>query len=172
MDHEYRDQVVKLSQAEDYTAFEDLIQMAGCISMVHTLSRRQEMCKAITKFIVFGRAHQGFDQFCRGLETLGVLGALKHHGTRMKEVFEYEKRLLDSTTIELLFEADLAKANSNRRRQEEIVLSNWRDFLLDLEEGTEVPTLKDLLVFVTGADGIPPLGFDPLSTPAVSLGRN
>ncbi|XP_046581340.1 uncharacterized protein LOC124288830 isoform X2 [Haliotis rubra] len=114
MDHEYRDQVVKLSQAEDYTAFEDLIQMAGCISMVHTLSRRQEMCKA----------HQGFDQFCRGLETLGVLGALKHHGTRMKEVFEYEKRLLDSTTIELLFEADLAKANSNRRRQEEIVLSN------------------------------------------------
>ncbi|XP_046581337.1 G2/M phase-specific E3 ubiquitin-protein ligase-like [Haliotis rubra] len=79
----------------------------------------------------------------------------------MKEVFEYEKRLLDSTTIELLFEADLAKANSNRHRQEEIVLSNWRDFLLDLEEGTEVPTLKDLLVFVTGADGIPPLGFDP-----------
>lgn len=77
--------------------------------------------------------HCLFLRFCRGLATLGVLAELKIHGNRMKELFVHEERPLDATTLEILFNLELSEANSNRRRAEEVVVSNWRDFLLDLE---------------------------------------
>lgn len=40
----------------------------------------------------------------------------------------------------------------------------WRDFLLDIEDGACEITMDQLLVFASGADRVPALGFSPQPT--------
>jgi hypothetical protein len=53
-----------------------------------------------------------------------------------------------------------SEEGSNQRRKEDTTIYCFEIFLQDLEEGV-VPglSLEDLLVFITGADCLPPLGF-------------
>ncbi|XP_052268962.1 G2/M phase-specific E3 ubiquitin-protein ligase-like [Dreissena polymorpha] len=66
---------------------------------------------------------------------------------------------LTRTTLRDLFEPVYSVAGSNNRAQEEETVYAWEAFLQDIED-KEVPvSFEDLLVFVTGAEKIPPCGF-------------
>ncbi|XP_068738220.1 G2/M phase-specific E3 ubiquitin-protein ligase-like [Montipora capricornis] len=76
-------------------------------------------------------------------------------------------RRLDITVeyIRQLFEPSFSETGSNARLVEEDLIYNWEEYLKEMEnEGkvlgseTEV-NLKDLFVFLTGSDRIPPMGF-------------
>ncbi|CAC5363298.1 G2H3 [Mytilus coruscus] len=70
---------------------------------------------------------------------------------------------LTAEMMEVVFmDIKMSVPGSNRRRDEENIVGYWRDFLIDLQEDEDGEiTLGDVLSFATGADCVPPLGFDP-----------
>jgi hypothetical protein len=63
---------------------------------------------------------------------------------------------------------------SNDREKEETTVYSFELFLKDLDD-SELPdlTLEDLLVFITGADAVPPLGFEsPLTIEFYDMEKN
>ena len=65
-----------------------------------------------------------------GLETLGVLEAMKTHKNTLKPLF---LQRLNAELVDSLFSYELAEKGSNRFRLEKKTLSHWRDLLIDLE---------------------------------------
>ncbi|KAJ8246601.1 hypothetical protein GJAV_G00253300 [Gymnothorax javanicus] len=54
---------------------------------------------------------------------------------------------------------DWSPPGSNSREEEEKTIFQYEDWLVAIEEGEVDAQFKDLLIFVTAADHIPPLGF-------------
>ncbi|CAL8366295.1 unnamed protein product [Boreogadus saida] len=79
-----------------------------------------------------------------------------------------ERPVLVAEQVMNLFAVNYSVRGSSRRSEEERAVGYWRDWLIDVEGGDAVlvvedtenrVTLNQLLMFVTGADRVPPLGF-------------
>ena len=72
---------------------------------------------------------------------------------------------LTAARFKSLNELNTSEQGSNSRQQEESTIYCYEVFLKDVEEGeTDGLTLEDLLVFITGSDTVPLLGFDHVIT--------
>ncbi|XP_031333130.1 G2/M phase-specific E3 ubiquitin-protein ligase-like [Photinus pyralis] len=69
------------------------------------------------------------------------------------------KLKLTAKSLEDCFDIVYNPSGSNKRQTENRILAFFRDYLLDSEGGESEATLADILIFITGADTIPPLGF-------------
>ncbi|XP_070556619.1 G2/M phase-specific E3 ubiquitin-protein ligase-like [Ptychodera flava] len=101
------------------------------------------------------------NRFKDGLSTLGVLEQVISHPTAFREVFTYTEKILTARYVEDIFEIKYSEEGSNTRNDEMAVVSFWRDYLIDVEERDAEVTLQDIIVFATGQERIPPLGFCP-----------
>ncbi|XP_026108876.1 G2/M phase-specific E3 ubiquitin-protein ligase-like [Carassius auratus] len=79
--------------------------------------------------------------------------------------------LLTAHQITDLFKVSFSEQGSSRRLEEERAVGQWRDWLIDIEGGDVVLTIEEEvrvtfvdLMFATGTNRIPPLGFDPVPT--------
>jgi len=61
--------------------------------------------------------------------------------------------------IKKLFVPTFSENGSNKRKWETETIYSWELFLQDIEENLVELKFEDLLVFITGADSIPLLGF-------------
>ncbi|KAK3744041.1 hypothetical protein QZH41_002500 [Actinostola sp. cb2023] len=105
--------------------------------------------------------HAEFTQFIDGMNSIGQFGDI---GMRNKSVFKAilsnRQEKLTSTTFKSLYEIVYSEKGSNKRNQEESTIYCLELFLKDLEDSEiENLVLEDLLVFATGAECAPPLGF-------------
>ncbi|KAK0134357.1 G2/M phase-specific E3 ubiquitin-protein ligase [Merluccius polli] len=108
------------------------------------------------------------------MEQLGVLQALKDSPDLQNLFVGGPPAPLTSSQVKDLFGVIYSVAGSSRRSAEERAVAFWRDWLVDIEEGEAVLhvdgqepvklTLEVVLAFATGAERIPPLGFDPNPT--------
>ncbi|XP_028412537.1 G2/M phase-specific E3 ubiquitin-protein ligase-like [Dendronephthya gigantea] len=62
--------------------------------------------------------------------------------------------------VDLLFTPSFSEEGSNARQREEQAIVFWRDYLQDCGDGEAQATLEDVLIFSTGANSPPPIGFD------------
>uniref|UniRef100_A0A3B4ZJS2 HECT domain-containing protein n=1 Tax=Stegastes partitus TaxID=144197 RepID=A0A3B4ZJS2_9TELE len=90
-----------------------------------------------------------------GLTSLGVLDALQRYPLQMKCLFVDDGKALTATDMESLFQIIHSERGSNAFQEECQTMSFWQDYLQD---GV---SLEDILVFFTGCDSIPALGFSP-----------
>ena len=58
--------------------------------------------------------------------------------------------------MERIFTVQLSPIGSTKAIVESLVLSRWRDYLQDIEEGEDSITLSYILFFVTGCKVVPP----------------
>ena len=79
----------------------------------------------------------------------------------LQEILGNSKVKLNSTTFKKLYNIDFSDDGSNQRDKEKKTIYCFELYLQDLEEDL-IPdmSLEDLLIFITGADAILPLGFD------------
>uniref|UniRef100_A0A673LYI5 HECT domain-containing protein n=1 Tax=Sinocyclocheilus rhinocerous TaxID=307959 RepID=A0A673LYI5_9TELE len=92
-----------------------------------------------------------------GLETLGVLNAIKEHSSIMEELFCGGPPPLSAASLLDLFSVHYSLKGSNRRALEEVAVTYWRDWIIEF--AGESVTLQDVLVFASGASAIPVFGF-------------
>ncbi|XP_053380734.1 G2/M phase-specific E3 ubiquitin-protein ligase-like [Mercenaria mercenaria] len=146
---------------ENYVLFES----AGCYKPVISFSEnsRNKLVDDVVRFIVIGRNLPAIQQLRQGLQTFGLLDLMKEHSTQFSEVFcQGQTTNLTADQVEAVFsKIEYSEIGSNKRREEERTIAYWRDYLLDIEERNVGVTFEDVLVFATGGNNVPYLGFSP-----------
>ena len=64
--------------------------------------------------------------------------------------------------METLFSVSTSPVGSSKAITESLVLSRWRDYLQDIEEGEDSIALSDILFFATGCKVLPPRKISPV----------
>uniref|UniRef100_A0A3B3DHH1 HECT domain-containing protein n=1 Tax=Oryzias melastigma TaxID=30732 RepID=A0A3B3DHH1_ORYME len=136
------------------------LSLLGSYRYITTLDGRDQLVQAATTFYVEGRTMEALEQFADGLHTLGLLREIKTHPVLFTEVLMKSNKHLTATDMMELFVPSLSMVGSKRWRDEKRTEGYWRDYLVDVEGAFNI-ILEDILVFASGADKIPVLGFNP-----------
>uniref|UniRef100_A0A3B1JYT2 HECT domain-containing protein n=1 Tax=Astyanax mexicanus TaxID=7994 RepID=A0A3B1JYT2_ASTMX len=147
-----------------------LISLAGCSRKI-TFTNKEEVCTELAEWYMLQRTRAQYERFRDGLQCLGVLDAIRKYPERFREVFMKTATPLTAAAVENLFQCRMAERGSNRFERQCHTLGYWRDYLQDAE-GKKAVTLEEILVFTTGCDSIPPLGFSPLPSLDQYFGDN
>lgn len=94
--------------------------------------------------------------------ALGVLDAVKAHPVAFGAVFCNEPEKITSGIIETLFAVTTSPIGSSKAIAESLILSHWRDYLQDIQEGEDSTALSDILFFATGSKVLPPHKISPV----------
>ncbi|XP_028409263.1 G2/M phase-specific E3 ubiquitin-protein ligase-like [Dendronephthya gigantea] len=125
------------------------------------LSHKNEMIESLLKqHFVYG-VNAEVLQFFYGLNSIGQLGdmILQNRGL-FDLILGNQHPVLTKSTFMALYELNRSEEGSNERSKEDTTIYCFKVFLQDLEEGdVHRISLEDLLVFNTGANCFPPLGF-------------
>ncbi|KAK2856687.1 hypothetical protein Q5P01_005422 [Channa striata] len=160
---------MNILEAETESQLHDAVSGAGSlISLaghnVHiTLKNKQETALDLANWYVLQRTRAPFERFRDGLKSLGVLEALQRHPQQLMCLFVKAEKLLTATDVENLFPILHSERGSNSFHQECRTRAFWQDYLQDAEFEKDV-SLEEILVFVTGCDSIPAMGFSPKPT--------
>lgn len=147
----YADNIAQYGYSKIYTA---------------TLASKDEIVDSLLKqYFVYG-VNAEYMQFIEGMNSIGNFGNIVQANKAVFDAILSNKcEKLTASSFMSLYELDRSEKGSNRREQEDNTIYCLELFLKDLEEGeVDSLTLEDLLVFITGADSVPPLGFDQLIT--------
>uniref|UniRef100_A0A9J8B323 HECT-type E3 ubiquitin transferase n=1 Tax=Cyprinus carpio carpio TaxID=630221 RepID=A0A9J8B323_CYPCA len=165
-DEETRSQLQLILQAQTDSQLQDAVaQAASLISLAGhnvriTLENKQETALDLAHWYVLQRTRAPFERFRDGLTSLGVLDALQNYPVQSKCLFVKAEKALTANDVENLFQIIHSERGSNAFQAECRTLAFWQDYLQDAEIENNV-SLEDVLVFFTGCDSIPALGFSP-----------
>ncbi|XP_028657992.2 G2/M phase-specific E3 ubiquitin-protein ligase-like [Erpetoichthys calabaricus] len=171
IDHVFDQEVHgQLKAINDATTDEDLsnsvelaasiLSLSGCFKKVDH-HNKGDVVLDVAHWYVFQRTRSNFESFKEGLGALEILEAIQHHPEVLKSVFTNTGKKLTASDVENLFTVSMSEIGSNRFQRESCTVGFWRDYLQDAEFDPEAVSLEDLLIFITGSDKIPPLGFCP-----------
>ncbi|XP_056458365.1 G2/M phase-specific E3 ubiquitin-protein ligase-like [Gadus chalcogrammus] len=126
-------------------------------------STLQEMPQVIERVVAnycFHRVASMVQQYTAGLNSCGrFFDLVSANWQQFLPIFCSTGGKLTRQTFRGLFLTDWSPEGSNARGEEEETIFQYDDWLIKVEEGEVDATLEDLLVFVTGADHPPALGF-------------
>ena len=124
------------------------------------------MVESLLKQCFVYSVHTEISQFFQGLNSIGNLGdMIMGNKLLFDTILNNQHPRLTKAVFMSLCEYNRSEEGSNKREEEDKTIYSFEVFLQDLEEG-EVAclSLENLLVFITAADCVPPLGFDKLVT--------
>ncbi|CAM4567900.1 unnamed protein product [Leuciscus chuanchicus] len=136
-----------------------ILSLLGCPGFLHTLDQRQALVEEAARTYIEGRTQKAVEQLVAGLQELGIAEAIAKHPEVMKPLFVGGPKGLDMEDLQNLFNVTFYEPGSNRRRHENQAFMFWKDWLLEVDEGTRPVTLQQILIFASGVDNIPLLGF-------------
>ncbi|XP_065103755.1 G2/M phase-specific E3 ubiquitin-protein ligase-like [Paramisgurnus dabryanus] len=165
-DEETKSQLKSILQAENELQLHNALTQAGNLislaghNVCVTLENKQETALDLAHWYVLQRTRAPFERFRDGLMSLGVLDALRRYPLQLKCLFVKGEKALTAIDVENLFHVKYSERGSNAFHEESRTLAFWQDYLQDAEFENDV-SLEDVLVFCTGCDSIPALGFSP-----------
>uniref|UniRef100_A0A671MGJ7 HECT domain-containing protein n=1 Tax=Sinocyclocheilus anshuiensis TaxID=1608454 RepID=A0A671MGJ7_9TELE len=123
----------------------DSLNMLGALCNFSNLEERHDLINAALTYYLEGRMAMPLKQLKTGLETLGVLNAIKEHSSIMEELFCGGPPPLSAASLLDLFSVHYSlKGNA----------------AVEVDGGDKISvTLQDVLVFASGASAIPVFGF-------------
>ena len=95
------------------------------------------------------------EAFENGLSVLLVFDAIRSNPEAFQSSFCYSPLHLTADTFDNLFKVCDGPVGSNKAVIESLVLSRWRDYLQDVEEGDAPVQLNYILFFTTGCKVLP-----------------
>ncbi|XP_051950652.1 G2/M phase-specific E3 ubiquitin-protein ligase-like isoform X3 [Xyrauchen texanus] len=109
---------------------------------------------------VYLRTSNMIHQFTKGLNAYGQFwDMVKANWIEFLPIFTNIHESLSRSTFKALFQIHWSKAGTKKREDEEKTIHRW-DLLLQMIEDQKTELhYEELLVFITGADEVPPLGF-------------
>eukprot|EP00794_Sanderia_malayensis_P018367 gene18367-20214_t len=120
-----------------------------------------DMLEALLQQYYVYSVHSEIRQFIDGMNCIGKFGDKVLANQRVLEQLMCEANAkLTSQKFKSLYNVSYSECGSNLRIEEENSIYSFELFIQDLEEGqVDGLALEDLLIFVTGAEDVPPLGF-------------
>ncbi|RVE73637.1 hypothetical protein OJAV_G00033210 [Oryzias javanicus] len=119
----------------------------------------------LVKHYIYHRVASMISQFTQGLNSCGGLWDLvKAHWEMFLPVMTSTRRQQPLTLEEFikLFNVSFSQSDSELRITEEATFSHWQTVLNLVRDGLTDFSFEDLLIFITGTDHLPPLGFPKL----------
>ena len=118
-----------------------------------------DMLEALLRQYYVYSVHAEIKQFIDGMNSIGKLGdrVLANQSALEQLICQGNVKL---TSQKFLYRVTYSESGSNLRIEEESSIYSFELFIQDLEEGqVDGLQLEDLLIFLTGAEDVPPLGF-------------
>ncbi|CAL8283206.1 unnamed protein product [Lota lota] len=141
----------------------EYLELAGCNRPISSLDERDALVDDLISFTLINRMQLPLQRFREGLKTLGVFEQVQLNPAVFYRTFcGPEERLLTPKSTRLLVRRPLPP--KQEQGEEPAVLSYWRTFLKDCEEGRSSVSLQDLLRFTTGVEEVPAMGLLPPPT--------
>ena len=137
-----------------------VMELAGTLEPIQT-GKIEMMVNATAKWHVLGRIQPALESFKGGMCTLGVLDAVKRNPDAFRSTICYSPVKLTGQVFEEIFTVINSPVGSSRAVTESLVLSRWQDYVQDVEEEEEHPTLADILFFVIACRTLPPRKVSP-----------
>ena len=144
--------------------FSDLaisLELAGVSSFVRKPEDRFQIIKDVSWWYVVGRTTPALESFKEGLNTLGVLSAIKCQPKAFQQVLCYQEKILDAAKFDALFKVERSEQGTQRFVTKSRVLMHWRELLDDIEDSNAGLLFSEVLAFATGSPTVPPCGFNP-----------
>ena len=113
----------------------------------------------LCKSLVIYRNKGALDQFLEGLQRVGLINYLKENPTGLKDVFCMSPFPLTVDSFRINYSDPSNNRGNQAREGEEATILWWEEFLDNLDQSDPQVLLPQLLIFITGADNIPVLGF-------------
>ncbi|XP_012706538.2 G2/M phase-specific E3 ubiquitin-protein ligase [Fundulus heteroclitus] len=134
----------------------------------------------LVKHYIYHRVASMISQFIEGLNSCGGLWDLvkTHWETFLPVMTSKEQRAVSLEEFKQLFTFCFSDPDSGLRAAEEATAAHWETVLTMVSDGEAYFSFEDLLLFITGVDHLPPLGFPNLislrfySQDTSSLDRN
>ena len=124
------------------------------------LSNKDDILKCLLRQYFVFRVYAEVDQFFCGLNHIAGIGAMvKKHPSLFLTFLSAKVESIKLCQFKMLCNFSWSPEGSNARTREDSTVYCWEIFLQDAEENQSDITLQDVLVFITGADNIPALGF-------------
>ena len=125
-----------------------------------TIQEKEQIMDSLLKqnyvFSVYAEIQQFFD----GLNAIGKFGELCKKPGVFAAILGNKSEKLTSSAFKGLYKVCFSEEGSNKKAKEDQTIYCFELFLKDLEEDCiDGLQLEDLLVFLTGANAVPPLGF-------------
>ncbi|KAF5276798.1 hypothetical protein FQR65_LT16177 [Abscondita terminalis] len=165
VEDEIKTEILKLNEIDSLNTLREFIfdekifSIAGC-QWIESIEEKPKLLQDILHFYACQAKKEAIEQFQNGLSTGNILEYMKQSPDLFKDIMCGSKVLITASILQNLFIIEYSEIGSSKRIIENRTISFWRDFLIDCEEGDSVITLSEILIFATGADEIPMLGFD------------
>ncbi|MEQ2301493.1 hypothetical protein AMECASPLE_036628 [Ameca splendens] len=125
------------------------------VSAVHHAWKSNEMT-----YFVINRVASMMQQYFDGMNSCGQFWKMvKRFWKQFLSVFTNNGQKLARQSFQNLFTISWSPAGSNHLEEEEATFFQWEWWIMVIEEKEMDHTLEEVLVFVTRADCLPPLGF-------------
>ncbi|KAK5646175.1 hypothetical protein RI129_004639 [Pyrocoelia pectoralis] len=164
IDNDIKEQLIRLQEAEEYNEIQDVVLSSSVFAIAgYPYIRKQEekltILDGTLRFCAINRIQEPLNQFKLGLETCNVYHNVRTQSDMFKSAFCDTKINITARFLEEIFKIRYSEIGSNARNTENRIISYFRDYILDCEGEPSTINLEDILVFATGADCVPPLGF-------------
>ncbi|XP_071399935.1 G2/M phase-specific E3 ubiquitin-protein ligase-like [Centroberyx affinis] len=122
----------------------------------------------VVKHYIFLRTAKMIRQFTDGLNAFGKLWDLvKDNWIAFLPSFTNMQEPLSKAAFKAVFSYSYSSRGTNHREAEEDTIYSWEMVLNMIEDKVTELTFEDLLIFITGADEVPALGF--LGKPSIDF---
>ncbi|XP_019859560.1 PREDICTED: uncharacterized protein LOC109587781 [Amphimedon queenslandica] len=130
-----------------------------------TIADKEEITRVVALHHTLLQCLAELDQLKKGLRSLGVLSIIEENKNIMKPFFMYyPDNCITADKLKDLLRAHFAEKGTNTRKLQEEAYSYFIRLLDECKDSPVAPndlSIQDVLVFFTGSDVIPPLGFTP-----------
>ncbi|XP_038560055.1 G2/M phase-specific E3 ubiquitin-protein ligase-like [Micropterus salmoides] len=114
----------------------------------------------VVKHYIFLRTAKMILQFTDGMNAFGKLWDLvRKNWIAFLPLFTNMQEPMSKAAFKALFSYNYSRRGSNHREAEEDTIYSWEMVLNMIEDKVTDLKFEDLLIFTTGADEVPPLGF-------------
>nr|XP_014352071.1 PREDICTED: G2/M phase-specific E3 ubiquitin-protein ligase [Latimeria chalumnae] len=135
--------------------------VAECLRPIQNMVDKEELVRDLLVYHVIGRVRSPFESFREGLKILGVLEKIQMYPDIFCGILCHGAEKLTAEVLGSLFKIHFSEEGTRKRMHEARVIGFWRDYLKDVEGNKTSRSLEEILIFATGADAIPPIGFVP-----------
>lgn len=107
------------------------------------LKNKDSIVNIILRHVLVDSTRYLLEALKEGLETLGVLEAIKKHPEQFRELFTRENiRPLDFATVDAIFHIDYDEQGSNERAVQDLTIFHWRIYLQECESMFQIDRLS------------------------------
>lgn len=167
-DFDLRDKLYRFQNAQTLEglqkAGEDLSELryfAGSCKAILKLEDKDQILNDVLRGCVLIRCSEARSRFIDGLKTLNLYEMIKRNPKSFETIFCYTEQPLTAVKfLRMCGVVQYSERGSNKFEKEVDAMTFFRDYIYEVEENPHPLQLKDILIFATGCDDEPPLGFD------------